>query len=209
MLRALVVVALLALFPAPVAAIVCTGTGPCTVTVRSSGGDYPTLNAALAGESADLVTAARLLTIECYEFTDTTTATTGTGYTTSADYYINIVVPVAERHDGTPNAGGYLLSGSGSPLLTIAGAYTRVTGLHVVSTGSHGVYVSGGNVLIDKCLVKGTGRNGLSTDSSSANGLVVQNTLAYRCGRAGFEISAATVAFKNCTAAELPRVQQR
>ena len=38
-----------------------------TVTVKSSGGDYTSLNAALAGESTNLVsTLDGILTIECY-----------------------------------------------------------------------------------------------------------------------------------------------
>ncbi|MDV7392544.1 hypothetical protein RZS08_14355, partial [Arthrospira platensis SPKY1] len=68
-----------------------------TVTVKSSGGDYTSLNAALAGEVADLTSNCHgtggpgILTIECWNFEDTTAASTGTGYTTSADYYINII----------------------------------------------------------------------------------------------------------------------
>lgn len=78
-----------------------------TVTVRSSGGDYTSLNAALAGESANLTTnchgtgSAGILTISCGNFEDTTAASTGTGYTTSSSYYINIVGDPSDIVSGT------------------------------------------------------------------------------------------------------------
>jgi hypothetical protein len=60
-----------------------------TVTVKTSGGDYTSLNAALAGEAIDLVANTRILTIECYAFTDTT-AVTISGYTSDESYYVNM-----------------------------------------------------------------------------------------------------------------------
>ena len=75
-----------------------------TVTVKSSGGDYASLNAALSGESGDLVYLDRELHINCYGFEDTAPATTGTGYTTDATRFIQISIPTAERHDGTSAA---------------------------------------------------------------------------------------------------------
>lgn len=109
-----------------------------TVTVKTSGGDYTSLSAALTAESANLVTNTCILTIECYAMSDTTPATTGTGYTTNASYYINIVVPTAERHDGKWNSAKYRmeLSGSVDPGLYIRADYTRVTGIQIRSTTS-------------------------------------------------------------------------
>jgi parallel beta-helix repeat protein len=109
-----------------------------TVTVKSSGGDYTSLNAALAGESANLVTNTRILTIECYSMSDTANAVTGTGYTTSSSYYIKILTPTAERHDGKWNSGKYRLEASGNwaSLLYIQADYTSVKGLQFARTGT-------------------------------------------------------------------------
>ena len=139
-----------------------------TVTVKASGGDYTTLNAALAGEAADLTAnchstgGAGILTIECYAMADTTAASTGTGYTTSADYYINITVPASERHDGKWNTNKYYLSVNVSHYgaLEIYENYTRMTGLQVAVNGTGdddrcGIRIDGaGNCLIDRCIVR-------------------------------------------------------
>jgi hypothetical protein len=71
-----------------------------TVTVKpDGGGTYTSLNAALAGESANLVTNTCILTIECYASTnpDSTSADTGAGYTTSTSYYIKIIGAASEK----------------------------------------------------------------------------------------------------------------
>lgn len=115
-----------------------------TKTVKSSGGDYTSLNAALAGQSADLTAncggtgGAGILTIECYSMSDTTAANTGTGYTTSASYYINITVPTAERHDGKWNTSKYrlLVSQTWAAALTIREAFTNVNYLQINNSGA-------------------------------------------------------------------------
>ena len=106
-----------------------------TVTVKSSGGDYASLNAALSGESANLVTAQCLLTIECYSMQDVTAADTGTGYTTNSSYYIKVITPTAERHNGKWNASKYRLEvtkdGDSGACLKIQEDYTQTIGLQV------------------------------------------------------------------------------
>lgn len=138
-----------------------------TVTVKASGGDYTSLNAALAGESADLTAnchstgGAGILTIECYAMSDTTAASTGTGYTTSADYYINIVVPTAERHLGVWSTSKYRLITTGLAQITCQANFTRFEGMQVSAgtiddnningikiDGSYGIYIT--NCLITR-----------------------------------------------------------
>jgi len=111
-----------------------------TVTVKSSGGDYTSLNAALAGEVADLTAnchstgGAGILTIECYAFEDTTAASTGTGYTTSANYYINITVPATERHAGKWNTSKYRHKYTGeSNNINIQAQHVRISYLQIES----------------------------------------------------------------------------
>ena len=141
-----------------------------TKTVKDSGGDYTTLNAALAGQAANLTTncagtgGAGILTIECYTKAsgDTTAASTGTGYTTSVDYYINITVPTAERHLGVWSTSKYYLSinVSNYGALEVYENYTRMTGLQVAVNGTGdddrcGIRIDGaGYCLIDKCIVR-------------------------------------------------------
>jgi hypothetical protein len=60
------------------------------VTVKSSGGDYSSLNAALVGESGDLVSLDRQLRIDCYSFADTTAADSGFGWTTDATRFVTV-----------------------------------------------------------------------------------------------------------------------
>jgi len=87
-----------------------------TVTVKTSGGDYTSLAAAVTGEQLDLVTNTRILTIECYSLKDTATVSID-GYTTSSSYYIKITSPVGQRHLGIWNTGKYYLEpASGHPI---------------------------------------------------------------------------------------------
>lgn len=110
-----------------------------TKTVKSSGGDYTSLNAALAGMSGNLTTdcggsgGAGILTIECYAMNDTTDADTGTGYTTSSSYYINITSPSSERHAGVWSTSKYRLvcSNSYGGALTLQENYVKVTYLQI------------------------------------------------------------------------------
>jgi hypothetical protein len=108
-----------------------------TVTVKASSGDYTTLNAALSGESTNLVsTLDGILTIDCYNFADTTAADTGTGYTTNATHYINIIAN--DAHAGKFGTTSYrlIVSNSGSFALRLQGQYVKVTGLLIENTGT-------------------------------------------------------------------------
>jgi hypothetical protein len=176
-----------------------------TKTVKSSGGDYTSLNAALAGQAANLTTncagtgGAGILTIECYYLSgaDTTNASTGTGYTTSSSYYINIVVPTAERHDGKWNTSKYSLAASVSNygLLEIYEAYTRLTGLQISVTGTSdddrsGIRIDGaGYCLIDKCIIRRASSShicqGIRFGNASSLYCDIRNTYIY-----GFNVGA-------------------
>lgn len=196
-----------------------------TVTVKSSGGNYTSLNSALAGESADLTTnchstgGAGILTIECYYLSgaDTTNASTGTGYTTSSSYYINIVVPTAERHDGKWNTSKYSLAASVSNygLLEIYEAYTRLTGLQISVTGTSdddrsGIRIDGaGYCLIDKCIIRRASSSnicqGIRFGNASSLYCDIRNSCIY-----GFDVgewyagiacddTSANIKIQNCT----------
>lgn len=188
--------------------------GNRTVTVKSSGGTYTSLNSALATEDdtyADLVTNTMILTFQCYAFEDTTAADTGTGYTTSADYYINIDVPSAEMHDGT--LGGYVIKPSGYYIngLTIQESYTRVNGVCVDMNDQVydvGIIFNGADYIrISKCIVANVGGGSIYTGHGiyTGNGghSRIFNCIMYDCEGAGlfFRDYAADTAY-NCTAVD-------
>jgi hypothetical protein len=107
-----------------------------TVTVKSSGGDYTSLNSALAGESTNLVSNTRILTINCTGFEDTTAATTGAGYTTSSSYYIKIV---GDNYTGKSSSSCYRLNIVTTGYITILNITAGST--QVYNVGFTGHYV--------------------------------------------------------------------
>jgi len=108
-----------------------------TVTVKTSGGDYTTLAAAIAGEKGNLVSADRQLTIECYAMEDTTAAAIANAdWTTDATRFILITVPTVERHEGIWSTSKYRLVVSTSPALKIGNEYVHVEGLQIRSTAT-------------------------------------------------------------------------
>ena len=127
-----------------------------TVTVKSSGGNYSTLNAALVGEQANLVTNTCILTIDCYTMTDTT-AVSVDGYTTSASYYINIT---------SPDGQSYVLSVTDATCLANAENFVRISkitiatvsptgsGKDCIHVGAVGLAASN-DIRIFRCILKG------------------------------------------------------
>jgi hypothetical protein len=163
-----------------------------TVTVKSSGGDYTSLNAALAGESTNLVsTLDGILTIECYAMGDTTAVDTGTGYTTDADHYISILTPAAERHPGKWDSNKYYLSlgpGYGVGIITIREAYVRIVGLQIENTKAQndspiGIRLNVGtttsDIRIQSNLIVATGA---TTNHESAIGILISGDVTARIG---------------------------
>jgi hypothetical protein len=75
-----------------------------TKTVKTSGGDYANLAAAVAGMKAGADnTSANSMVIECYAMNDTAGGITlDAGWNITA---LTITVPIAERHDGTRGTG--------------------------------------------------------------------------------------------------------
>lgn len=156
-----------------------------TVTVKTSGGDYTSLNAALAGESTNLVTNTRILTIECYSMTDTVSAATGTGYTSNASYYIDIVAPEGERHSGIWDNTKYNLTVAASRCL-----YTQVNDIRIrylqLKNNTYGgrplsinQATGGGDIIVDSLITKGDEANSFS---AIGNGIVRNCLVEYTFG---------------------------
>ena len=138
-----------------------------TVTVKSSGGDYASLNSALSTEAANLVSLDRRLIIDCYDMEDTTPVVLPAGYTTSATRYI--LIKANGNHNGAWNTGVYRLvapatAGNGVIELDQAQAiHVHMRGLQISENGStddvYGVHaestITGGWVKIEKCIFMG------------------------------------------------------
>lgn len=117
-----------------------------TVTVKTSGGDYTSLAAAIAGEKGDMVALDRQLTIECYAFADAGGAAliANADWVTDATRYIHIYVPPAERHSGVWNAAKYYLQVAGTALRVHATEFVWIDGVQLYSTGDNATFYVGG-----------------------------------------------------------------
>jgi hypothetical protein len=173
------------------------------VTVNSIAADYASLSAAEAGASdsshlntSDLVTATTILNLVCYAGASDDIATcTIDGYTTSADYYINIYVAnggtqslSSNRHIGIWDSSKYILAYSGTGhAITVSDPNVYVVGLqlsHSTSTSARGgIYVDESSttftVRIRYCLIKcvgtaATGQFGIKFNAcgASSSGIV-------------------------------------
>jgi len=155
------------------------------------GAGYTTLNAALSGESANLVTGTCLLTINKYSFEDTTDANTGAGYTVNSSYYIKITSPTSERHAGIWNTGKsrHKKTGGGTwaVMISVQAAYTVVEWQQFEINTPDGSVIAVG-IAVTYCkfcnnIVRGVG---LTTDMTfEVDAIVVyagyaQNTVIYR-----------------------------
>ncbi len=148
-----------------------------SVSVDSITADYASLSAAEAGASdanhlntSDLVTATTILNLVCYAGASAdTTACTVDGYTTSADYCINIYVPSGgtqslsnNRHAGIWDTSKYRLDpGAGYTPLTVDDNYVYLDGLQTLTSGTsnyrYGITSSGAQGFqIRNCLVRFT-----------------------------------------------------
>lgn len=177
--------------------------------IPGGGGDYTSLNAALAGEDdtyADLTAQAGWLTFACWAGSgaDTTAAATGTGWTTDATHYLNIIGEETECVTGTTgkwSTSRYRLAPSFSYNQAFLNSepFTRLVNLQIQNT-SHDrpicVYspdfASVGTFTLDGCICRGDPLGeSLSTSYpvlrliGDRNQIVVRNTVVYGHSAAG------------------------
>lgn len=138
-----------------------------TVTVKSSGGDYTSLQGAITGEvatNADLVAGDIQLNIACYAMSDTTAADVD-GFTTDATRYVRIYAPTGERHTGKWDTAKYRLEVTDAAPLHINDKYVRVDGIQVrivlPTSGLFGIHVAAGAnagvIVLSNCIIRGGG----------------------------------------------------
>lgn len=177
-----------------------------TKTVKSAGGDYTTLAAALTGEARNLVTADQICRIEVYSMLDTSTPAFA-GFTTDATRYIQIVAPVTERHDGKRNTSKYRLhcdTGFSNGVIQFTGIKVMIQGLQIkhtnVSSG-RGTQIGTGatlhliDTLIYDCPGGGICYNGNCT-------IIANNVIVMGCSGDAYETGGQDGArtFYNCAA---------
>jgi len=157
-----------------------------TVTVRPSGGDYTSFQAAITGEvsaNANLVTMEGILTISIeddWSGGPDTTAVVLTGFITSADYYVKVVTDSANRASKSGiDSSKYILQMDDTRDFRVQQDYTVIDGLQLDCTTA-----------------------GFCYETNTANtGIVVKNCYArYQGGGSGFVTSttSASVKFENC-----------
>lgn len=166
-----------------------------TVTVKPSGGDYTSLAAAVAGESKNLVTLDRQLTIECYAMEDTTAVVFDrTVWTTDATRYILVTVPASERHAGVYSASKYRLVVSNANAIQIhhgvfitiewlqvylaAGASNRVIYLGGSSNSASNITIRS-NIIRSNSAQNNQGAIHASNTGNSSTNVYIYNNLIY------------------------------
>lgn len=200
------------------------------VTVNSIRADYASLSAAEAGASdathlntSNLTTGSHILNLVCYAGASAdTTACTISGYTTSADYYINVYVANGgtqsisnNRHAGVWDTSKYYLYNTGAHILLPQDADIHLTGLQIhlnrgTSSARYCIY-GGGNSsyhyydsLILKCESTGAGQASGMNLVGSGETIYVKNTIIYGQDNAAYygaynDGSGSVVWFYNCT----------
>jgi len=188
-----------------------------TVTVRPSGGDYTSLQAAITGEvsaNANLVTMAGILTISIegdWSGGTDTTAVVLTGFTTSADYYVKVVTDSSNRADKTGiNTSRYILQLDSTRDFRVQQNYTVIDGLQIDCTTSgycFEVNSANTNIVVKNCYARyQNGGTGYVTSNAGAS-IKVENSISFNGGTAeaastqGFYCIAGTMVVYNCVAA--------
>lgn len=167
-----------------------------TVTVKSAGGDYTTLAAALTGEAGNLVTLDRQLGIECYSMADSSHPVVGSGFTVDATRYIRIYTPASERHDGKRNTAKYRLHTTGvNESLYCDRDYLRLDGLQIKNATNKALDMgsAGSHSQITSCLIYDSAGNGCNFAGGNVNNTVFMNNTGV-----GLNRSANTCTAENC-----------
>jgi hypothetical protein len=137
-------------------------------TVKPSGGDYTTLQAAITAQAQDLVANDSYLDIEIDgDWSGTDNSAAGiSGYTTDATHYINIYTTSAARHHGVYSTSYYRIvypTDNGSSGIWINNNYVRITGIQINMSsasntyGSEGIHVGvdpSSGIVLDKLIIK-------------------------------------------------------
>ena len=201
MKRIIVCLALVALlFPAVVRA------ATRTVTVKDSGGDYTTLNAAFAGEYASWPNltvnngsgSAGILVFDHQRAAadDTTAAATGAGWGVNASYYLSVTGSASMKHAGVLDTSKCGIAVTSGIPFNAGVQYTRVTDMQFTITAGTGASCINfpQNCKAERCLTKTSYRTGIT-----ANGSTLKNCIHFGGPRYGIFSTSDSTAIYNCT----------
>lgn len=156
-----------------------------TVTVKSSGGDYTTLQAAIDACPADITPAGTNQTweIECYASVTGTANITVAGKTTDATHFIRIYTPQAERHNGI--SGGFAIEANGFLFgVSITSPDVKLEGIRFISgTNANGAIRASGaaarRIEVSECLFASGGATygGINIIDANAGTIKVRNCI--------------------------------
>jgi len=172
-------------------------TGPATGAGATIGRWYNSIANWETGRQGNLVARKAIERGLCYyDGTPDTTAVTIDGWTTDATHYIEITVPLSERHRGKWDDGKYKVISAEPRTLYVRANHVKIKGLQVENTGDMtngavigmeysgvGVFEASDNILK---AVNGAGTsNDNAIDFTSANGqIMLKNNVIYKYGRA-------------------------
>lgn len=185
-------------------------------TVKPSGGDFTTLDAAidhLVASHANLVASDNYATIEIdgtWSSADTA-AVTISGLTTDATRYLSIYTTAAARHQGVLSTSYYQLSVSNATAITITtAAFVRIDGLQIIKAASSangqacvdyasGV-AAGSNYWLSNCILKQAGNNsyrepGIACGDADIT-LYAWNNIVYGLGTADNALNSAFYGYR-------------
>lgn len=173
-----------------------------TVTVKSAGGDYSTLQAAEAGEQGDIVAGGYSLVIQCFTFEDTAaTAFDAASWTTDSTHFVTIETPISERHTGRWTTTAYRMNLNAAFVycLQVDVVFTVVDGLqfqqNMSSATGAAIDIRCADVTVQNCIARftGTSTGPIGFMSASADRGKWRNNLAYDfdggAAGVGFQIS--------------------
>jgi hypothetical protein len=105
-------------------------------SVKSSGGDYASMQLCVAGQAADLVSNNTKVVCEAQSAFEDTTAVDITGYTTDENHYIELRANDAVRHQGMYSTGKYRLKVNGTNAITIQEGNVKINGLQIYNSST-------------------------------------------------------------------------
>ena len=167
---------------------------------------YATLDAWQNAEATDLVTAEDGHTVYYRAASDNprTSNFAFSGWTTDADYHITLIVPEANRHDGSRGTGTHIYGASVGWGWIFSGipAYTVIDGLHIYqASGNREAFTAGddGIILVNSLIVNdGTGGDSAGIRGPSGS-LTIQNTIILSNSGRGINNTGAVITVLNST----------
>lgn len=153
-------------------------------TLKTSGGDYSSIDAWEADQQRDLVAADEIAVLECYSGEYDDNGTTIAGWTTDGTRYVEIRAASGQEHGGLASAGVRITSTS-LRTFNLQNA-ARLIGLVLLPTNNKGGVASAGaggtDIVLSGCVINGGGANqstGIIIGNQTGDEWVINNNIVY------------------------------